>query len=106
MISRRKFIQNSAFTSVVSGAYFTGKVNAECSADIAAITGTNIESTVRTAVEAVGGIQSFVKKGDVVAVKPNLSFASPVKRAATTNPSVVLAVIKLCIEAGAKTGIR
>ena len=102
MISRRKFLHNSALVSVVSGAYFTGKVYAEGSADIAAITGADIESTVRAAVGAVGGMQAFVKKGDMVAVKPNLSFASPVKRATTTNPEVVRTVIKLCLEAGAK----
>jgi len=102
MISRRKFIKSSALVSVVSGRYFTGKVFAQNSADISSITGSDIESTVRAAVETVGGIGTYVKKGDQVALKPNLSFASPVSRATTTNPEVLKAVITLCLEAGAK----
>ncbi len=102
MISRRRFIQSSAIVSFVSGRYFTGKVFAQNSADIASITGSDIETTVRAAVESVGGMSAYVKKGDQVALKPNLSFASPVSRAATTNPEVLRAVIKLCLEAGAK----
>ena len=102
MISRRNFLKSSALVSVVSGPFFTGKVFAEGTADIASITGSDIESRVRAAVAAVGGMESYVKKGDQVALKPNLSFASPVKRATTTNPEVLRAVIKLCLEAGAK----
>lgn len=102
MISRRKFLKKSAVVSVISGTYYTGEVFAQQSADIAAFTGSDIESNVRAAVGAIGGIEAFVKKGDNVAIKPNLSFASPVERAATTNPEVIRAVIKLCQEAGAK----
>jgi len=101
MISRRRFIQSSAVISAVSGQYITGKVFAEGMADIASITGSDIASNVRAAVGAIGGMEAFVKKGDNVAIKPNLSFASPVSRAATTNPEVLRAVINLCLEAGA-----
>jgi hypothetical protein len=52
--------------------------------------------------EAAGGISQFVSKGDVVVIKPNISWARPVKMAATTNPEVLQAVIELCQEAGAK----
>ena len=105
MLSRRNFLKSGALVSVVSGPFFTGKVFAEGSADIASITGSDIETRVRAAVAAVGGMERYVKKGDSVAVKPNLSFASPVERAATTNPEVLRAVITLCLEAGAKNVI-
>ena len=52
--------------------------------------------------EAAGGIGKFVSKGDVVVIKPNISWARPSKMAATTNPEVLQAVIELCQEAGAK----
>ena len=52
--------------------------------------------------EAAGGIRQFVSKGDVVAIKPNISWARSPKMAATTNPEVLQAVIELCQEAGAK----
>ena len=105
MLSRRNFLKSGVLVSVVSGPFFTGKVFAQGSADIASVTGSDIETRVRAAVAAVGGMERYVKKGDRVAVKPNLSFASPVERAATTNPEVLRAVITLCLEAGAKNVI-
>ena len=103
MINRRNFMLSSSAAAVtVSGSYFSGKAYAEGDADIGIATGSNIEAIVRAAVASVGGIGKFVKPGNMVAIKPNLSFASPVKRAATTNPEVVSAVVKLCLEAGAK----
>ena len=36
--------------------------------------------------EAAGGLRQFVSKGDVVVVKPNISWARPPKMAATTDP--------------------
>lgn len=102
MISRRGFLKTGAVATFVSGPFFTGFVYAEGNADLAEIKGENIEAVVRAAVAAVGGIGSFVKKGNQVIVKPNLSFASNPERAATTNPAVLQAVIKLCLEAGAK----
>ncbi len=61
------------------------------------------EVMVRKAVKALGGMKRFVKSGDEVIVKPNIcvSYYS-YKYAATTNPWVVAAVVKLALEAGAK----
>ena len=53
--------------------------------------------------ESVGGIHQFISKGDVVVLKPNISWAQPPNLAATTNPEVLQAMIELCQEAGAKT---
>ena len=61
------------------------------------------EAMVRAAVDALGGMGRFVKPGDVVVVKPNIcaSYHS-YEYAATTNPWVVGAVVKLALDAGAK----
>ena len=56
---------------------------------------------VREVFEAAGGMRRFVSKGDVVVIKPNISWARPVHLAATTNPEVLQGVIELCQEAGA-----
>src|SRR5262249_12856061 len=37
-------------------------------------TGQNVDRLVRGAVDAIGGIQRFIKTGDVVVVKPNVAF--------------------------------
>jgi uncharacterized protein (DUF362 family) len=52
--------------------------------------------------EAAGGMSHFVSRGDVVAIKPNVSWARSPDLAATTNPAVIEAVIELCLDAGAK----
>ena len=61
------------------------------------------EAMVRKAVKALGGMKRFVKSGDEVIVKPNICVAyHGYEYAATTNPWVVAAVVKLALEAGAK----
>jgi uncharacterized protein (DUF362 family) len=59
-------------------------------------------SRTRAAIGALGGIKKFVKKGDVVLVKPNLGWARKPDQAATTNPEVVAEIVRLCREAGAR----
>ena len=64
------------------------------------LVGSPIDEAVRKAVELIGGISFFVKSGDRVVVKPNLAYPYPPP--ATTDPSVVEAVARLCVEAGAR----
>jgi uncharacterized protein (DUF362 family) len=56
----------------------------------------------RKVFDGAGGMQRFVSRGDVVVIKPNISWARPPHLAATTNPEVLQGVIELCQEAGAK----
>jgi uncharacterized protein (DUF362 family) len=62
----------------------------------------SVKELTQSVFEAAGGIRQFVSKGDVVVIKPNISWGRPSKMAATTNPEVLQAVIELCQEAGAK----
>ncbi|MBW2136155.1 MAG: DUF362 domain-containing protein [Deltaproteobacteria bacterium] len=64
--------------------------------------GYSVKDLTRKVFEASGGIQRFVSKGDVVAIKPNISWARRPQFAATTHPEVLEVVIELCKEAGAK----
>ena len=63
--------------------------------------GFSVKELTKNVFEAAGGIQRFVSRGDVVAIKPNISWARHPRFAATTNPDVLSAVIELCQEAGA-----
>lgn len=54
------------------------------------------------AIEALGGMKRFVSKGDVVWIKPNMSWDRKPEYAATTNPEIVTTLIRLCFDAGAK----
>lgn len=61
------------------------------------------EELVRRALAALGGMERFVRPGDDVIVKPNICVAyHTYEYAATTNPWVVGALVKLCLEAGAR----
>jgi len=59
------------------------------------------QNTVK-AVEALGGMNLFVKKGGVVVVKPNMGWDRAPEQAANTNPEVVAALVELAYKAGAK----
>ncbi|MBI4578519.1 MAG: DUF362 domain-containing protein, partial [Planctomycetes bacterium] len=66
---------------------------------------TRIEDMVRRAVLGLDpqlGMKRFIAKGDVVCIKPNVGFDRGPELGATTNPDVVGAVVKLCLEAGAR----
>lgn len=69
--------------------------------ELAVVKGKSAPAITRAAVEALGGMRSFVSRGDVVVVKPNMAWDRTPEQAANTNPEVVAEVVKMCFEAGA-----
>jgi len=70
---------------------------------LAAAHGTSPSAITEAALKAVGGIERFVKSGQSVIIKPNICVDyHTAEYAATTNPEVVAALVKLCLGAGAK----
>jgi uncharacterized protein (DUF362 family) len=65
------------------------------------VRGQNPGQMVRRAVEEIGGMGTFIAKGDKVLLKVNCAFASPPWRGATTSPEVTAEIVKLCLAAGA-----
>lgn len=59
-----------------------------------------VEEAVRQAVDLIGGIDRFVKKGEKLLVKPNLLLSKDSSKAVTTHPSVFRGVIRLLQDAG------
>jgi uncharacterized protein (DUF362 family) len=57
---------------------------------------------LQAALSAYGGIGRFVKKGQRVVIKANIAWARTPEQAATNNPELFSALIKMCYEAGAK----
>jgi uncharacterized protein (DUF362 family) len=68
---------------------------------MAIIRGTDRAVMVERGVKALGGMESFIQKGDRVLVKVNAAFATPASLGATTHPEVLGAVAGLCFKAGA-----
>lgn len=60
-----------------------------------------VRTSIELALKPMGGIENYVKPGERVLVKPNLISDSPPEKLATTNPTVVEAVVNLVKEAGA-----
>lgn len=56
----------------------------------------------RFVVQALGGMNQYVKKGQTVLIKPNIGWDRTPEQAANTNPEVVAELVKMCYEVGAK----
>ena len=57
---------------------------------------------VDEALKALGGMERFISRGDVVVLKPNIGWDRTPQQAANTNPDLVKRVAELCFNAGAK----
>lgn len=104
-INRRQFIVKSASAGIALAALpgLSSLVSAAGSTDVdlaVVKNGTPAEMT-RKALEALGGMGRFVKKGQSVLLKPNIGWDRLPEQAANTNPDVVAEVVKMCLESGA-----
>jgi uncharacterized protein (DUF362 family) len=96
-ITRRKFLKTAAAGVALGLAGGPSFSFAKEEYDLAVISGEPIAAT-KKALEAIGGISRFVKKGQQVVLKPNMSFSRTPEFATTTHPLVAQA----CVEAGAQ----
>ena len=74
----------------------------EAGSKMAIVKGADRKVTLAKAFDAIGGIESFIKKGDRVLLKVNAAFASPPILSATANPELIARCIELCFKAGAE----
>jgi uncharacterized protein (DUF362 family) len=68
---------------------------------IAVARGLDALKMVRAAVDKLGGMSNFIEPGQRVLIKPNVGWDRQPEQAANTNPEVVAAVVRLCLEARA-----
>jgi len=69
--------------------------------ELSIVTGSERSKALTKAIDLLGGISHFIKKGDSVLLKPNIAFASSPDLGATTHPEIVSTMITLCLKAGA-----
>ena len=100
-ITRRSFLKSAAAGAALTLAGQPAFLNAREEYDVAVIAGDPSAAT-RKALEVMGGISRFVKKGQRVVLKPNMSFARTPESGCNTHPQVVTAVAQACMEAGAQ----
>lgn len=108
--TRRGFLKTAAQTGLflTLGHPLTSAVNSVWGSevkssfpDLVVVKGDPVKA-VLTALDRLGGMKRFVKTGQSVVIKPNMSFAKTPDQATNTSPAVVAAVARACIEAGAK----
>ncbi|MEW5734167.1 MAG: DUF362 domain-containing protein [Thermodesulfobacteriota bacterium] len=106
-MDRREFLKLQAGAALLaagaaSGVLSPGKAFSQANPDIAVVEGAPGAAT-RASVELLGGMGRFVKKGDRVVIKPNMSFTEGPDSASTTHPEVVSALARMCLESGASS---
>ena len=70
--------------------------------DMVAVMGGNPDTMFDMGIQKMGGMNSFVQKGQKVLVKPNIGWDVRPELAANTNPLLVKRIIEHCLMAGAK----
>lgn len=107
-MERRNFIKTAILGGLASAVklksndLFAGeKMSVSASNDLVAVMGGEPAQMYQKAIEAMGGISKFVKKGAKVVIKPNIGWDKSPELAANTNPELVSAIIKDCLKAGA-----
>jgi uncharacterized protein (DUF362 family) len=70
--------------------------------DLVAVKGGEPGTMFDQAIQSLGGIEKYVKKGQRVVVKPNLGWDATPERAANTNPELMARIVEHCLAAGAK----
>ena len=107
-MDRRKFLKQVGLWSaglIFSPPVFDMMSLAEAASEnmpeILVTKGTDLPAMVRGMMEALGGIQSVVKTGDKVVIKPNIGWDRTIEQGANTHPLIVSELVKLCLDAGA-----
>ena len=110
-MERREFLKKSLTLGLGTGVLFLPKglrggiaraLAGEQWPDLVALKGPSPEAMFDRGIAALGGIGRFVKPGQTVVVKPNISWDIAEALAANTSPALVARIIKHCLDAGAK----
>lgn len=111
-MKRRKFLEAIALAGVAStvraGEAFDiltqSGVNSSTRSpyDMVAVMGGEPVEMFRKALDELGGMKKFIKRGQKVVVKPNIGWDKSPELAGNTNPDLVQEIVKQCFAAGAK----
>jgi uncharacterized protein (DUF362 family) len=102
VITRREFIKTGSAAAAGAAVSSVNVFGQEKKKPVVAVAKGKPEEIVKRAVDALGGIQNFVKKGDRVVLKANMGFPNPPEWGTTTHPDIVKATALLCLDAGAQ----
>lgn len=112
-MKRRDFIKRSLVFSAAAAIYMStiGKITSAFgnrpaksagNYDLVAVKGGEPVEMFKKGIAEMGGMAKFVKAGQTVVIKPNIGWDVSPERAANTNPDLIGAIVKECIDVGAK----
>jgi uncharacterized protein (DUF362 family) len=109
-MDRREFLKKSALIGFGAGLLLLPKglrnvarlAAQENYPDLVALKGGTPEAMFDRGIRLLGGMGRFVKNGQTVVIKPNMSWDLPPEYGVNTSPSLVAAVVKHCKDAGAR----
>jgi uncharacterized protein (DUF362 family) len=107
-LNRREFLKKTAMIGLGAGVMFIPKGLGRAAAadspagypDLVALKGGGLRSMFDRGMKELGSMGRFVKKGQKVVIKPNMSW-DVTDGAANTSPELVAAIVKHCMDAGA-----
>ncbi len=101
-LDRRHFIKTATISGLGVYALALAQSDIQSLPDVVITQNESPATLVKQAIDNLGGMQRFVKKGQSVLIKPNIGWDRVPEQAANTNPQIVAQVIKMCREQGAK----
>ncbi|MBU0574992.1 MAG: DUF362 domain-containing protein, partial [Proteobacteria bacterium] len=106
-MNRREFLKSAVVTGAALSVppvlgLLAGSLEAAGRPDLCVACGSSPVASVRAALDGIGGIGRFVSRGDIVVVKPNIGWDRTPEQGSNTHPEVVKAIVRQCLDAGAK----
>lgn len=103
--NRREFVKyfgiTTAALSLSPNYLLSNQENSNKVPLVSVVTNGSPEEMVLKSLEPLGGIEAFVKKGQTVVLKPNMSWDRRPEQGANTHPEVVATLVKIALNAGA-----
>jgi uncharacterized protein (DUF362 family) len=109
-MKRRDFLKKSAGAGLVAGAALTlggydrlwASTPVNTKYDMIALMGGTPDAMFDLGIQELGGMSTFIHKGQKVLIKPNIGWDVIPELAGNTNPILVKRIIEHCFKAGAK----
>jgi uncharacterized protein (DUF362 family) len=111
MMHRREFIEQVAAWSAGAvmatpvfnvASILAAETKSRATPLLAVAKGKDYAALVADVLKPLGGIAAFVHDGSRVVVKPNMGWDRTPEQAANTHPDVITAIVRQCLDAGAK----
>ncbi len=104
-LNRRRFIGTTAATAAAiswnNPLFAAPEADGDGPWDMVAVRNGDPVAMFEAGIAVLGGMKTFVSKGQKVVIKPNIAWDQPPEIPANTNPDLVAAIVRHCLKSGA-----